>query len=73
MSQILADNEIGINSLNSKQREVFNGVHTWYKDYVKYDRRNVEPICIFLSGSGGTFSFGESNIQHHINNIALSL
>ena len=54
MSQILADNEIGINSLNSKQREVFNVVHTWYKDYVKYNMHNVEPICIFLSGSGGT-------------------
>ena len=44
----------GINSLNSKQREVFNVVHTWAKDYVKYDKRNVEPTHMFLSGSGST-------------------
>ena len=29
-------------------------VETWAKDYVKYDGHNVEPIHIFLSGSGGT-------------------
>ena len=56
MPQILPDDEIakGINSLNSKQREVFNVVHAWAKDYVKYDGYNVEPIQIFLLGSGGT-------------------
>ena len=27
----------GINSLNSKQMEVFNVVHTWAEDYVKYN------------------------------------
>ena len=54
MSNILPDNEIveGINSLNSKQREVFNAVHTWAKYYVKYDRRNAEPVHILLSGKG---------------------
>ena len=33
MPQVLPDNEIaeGINSLNSKQREVFNVLHTWVK------------------------------------------
>ena len=33
MPKILPDNDIaeGINSLNSKQREVFNVVHTWLK------------------------------------------
>ena len=53
--QILLDDEIGksINSLNSKQRVVFNVVHTWAEDYVKCDGHNVEPIYIFLSGSGG--------------------
>ena len=29
-------------------------VHTWAKDYVKYDGREVEPVHIFLSGSRGT-------------------
>ena len=29
-------------------------VHSWAKDYVKYDGHNVKPIHIFLSGSGGT-------------------
>ena len=54
IAQILADNEIaaGINSLNSKQREFYNVVHAWAKDYVNDDRHNVEPIHIFLSGSG---------------------
>ena len=49
--QILSDDKIaeGINSLNSKQREIFNEIHTWLKEYVKYDGRNVEPIQ-----SGGT-------------------
>ena len=36
MPKILTDDEIkeGINSLNSKQREVFNVAYTWAKDYV---------------------------------------
>ena len=29
-------------------------VHTWAKDYMKYDGHNIEPIHIFLSGSLGT-------------------
>ena len=56
MLQILPDNEIakGIKSLNSKQREVFNVVYTWAKDYVKYYGHDVESVHILLSGSGGT-------------------
>ena len=56
MPKILPDNDIaeGINSLNSKQREVFNVVHTWAKDYVKYNGHNVESVHIFLLGSRGT-------------------
>ena len=56
MPQILPDREIAkdINSLNSKQREAFSVVHTWAKNYVKYDGHDVEPVQIFLSGSGGT-------------------
>ena len=50
MPQILPDDGIaeGINSLNSKQREVFDVVHSWVKDYVKYDGHNVEPIHFFF-------------------------
>ena len=40
MPQILPDDE-SINSLNSKQREVFNVVHRWAKNYVKYDAHDV--------------------------------
>ena len=56
MLQVLPDDEIakGINSLNSKQREVFNVVHTWAKNFVKCDGKDVEPVHIFLSGSGAT-------------------
>ena len=41
-------------SLKSKQREVFEVVHKWVKEYVKCNGHNVEPIHIFLSGNGGT-------------------
>ena len=53
---MLQDDEIAesINSLNSKQREVFNLGHTWAKDYVKHDGHNVKQIQIFLSDSGNT-------------------
>ena len=56
MPQVLLDDEIekGINSLNSKQREVCNVVHTWTKSFAKCDGHDVEPMHIFLSDSGGT-------------------
>ena len=56
MPQILADNEIAedINSLNSKQREVFNVIHKWAKEYLECNGNIVEPNHIFLSASGGT-------------------
>ena len=67
MLQILPDNEIakGINSLNSKQREVFNVVYTWAKDYVKYYGHDVESLHILLSGSGVT---GKSHLLKVIYN-----
>ena len=54
--QILLDQEVAeeINSLNSKQREVFNAIHTWAKDYVKYDTHDIEQLLKFLSGSEET-------------------
>ena len=50
---MLPDDEIaeGVESLHSKQREVFNVVPTWDKDYVKYDGHDVEPVHVFLLGS----------------------
>ena len=56
MPQVLPDDEIakGISSLNSKESKIFNVVHTWAKNFVKYDGHGVEPVHIFLSGSGGT-------------------
>ena len=35
--------------LDSKQAEVSSVIHTWAKDYVKYDKHDVEPVHIFLS------------------------
>ena len=68
--QILPDDEIveGINSLNSKQKEVFNVVHTWTKDYVKCDGHSVEQNHLFFSGSGGT---GKSHLVKVICNAIL--
>ena len=70
MPQILRDDELaeGINYLNSKQREVFTVVHTWAKDYVKYNENNIEPIHIFPSGSGGA---GKSHLVDVIHNAII--
>ena len=67
MPQILPDDEIagGINSLNSKQRKVFNVIHKWTKEYAKYNIHNVKPIHIFLLGSGDT---GKSHLVKVIYN-----
>ena len=67
MPQILPDDEIakGINSLNVKQSKVFSVVHTVAKNYVKCDGHDVEPVHIFLSGSGGT---GKSHLVKVIYN-----
>ena len=67
MPQILQDGEIakGVNSVNSKQREVFNVVYKWTKDYVKCNGHNVEPVYIFFSDSGGT---GKSHLVKVIYN-----
>ena len=50
---MLPDDEIAesVESLHSKQREVFDVVHTWDTDYVKYDGHDVEPVHVFLLGS----------------------
>ena len=32
--------------------EIFNVVHTWAKNYVKYEGFDVETVQIFVSGSG---------------------
>ena len=70
MPKIWSEDEIleNINSLNSKQRDVFNVVHNWAKDYVKYNGK-VKPIHIFLSGSGGT---GKSHLVKTIYNAVSS-
>ena len=56
MPKILRDDEIaeGINFLKSKQREIFNIVHKWAKDFVKCNGYNVEPQRLFLSISEST-------------------
>ena len=52
MLQIWPGDEIekGINFSNSKQREIFNVVHTWDKDYIEHDGHDAEPVYIFLFG-----------------------
>ena len=60
MPEIPPDNEIAgsIRSLNEKQRMVFNVVHKWLRNFIKRLSTKtcfaVDPIRIFLSGSGGT-------------------
>ena len=47
---MLPDDKIGegVNSLNSKQREVINLVFTWAKHYVKQTINDIEPAHMFL-------------------------
>ena len=47
--QILPDDEFAkvIYFSNSKQREVISVVHTWAKNFVKYDGHDVEPVHSF--------------------------
>ena len=43
-------------------------VHTWVKDYVKYNGHDVEPMCIFLPGSRG---LSKSHLVKVIHNAIL--
>lgn len=56
IDDLLLDDQVaaGTNSLNSKQREVFSMLHTWAKDYVKYDGGNVKPVHVSISDNEGT-------------------
>ena len=46
-------------------------VHTWANDYVKYNGYDMEPVHIFISGSGGT---GKSHLVKVIcNEISTTL
>ena len=59
MPRIMRDDEIlgSVNSLNSKQRNVFNVVNNWVKEYAKHKGINAKPVLICLSGSGGSGKF----------------
>ena len=72
LPKILPDDEIVevMNLLNSKQKEILIAVHILAKDYVKYDGHNVEPVHIFLSGSG---SIGKSHLVKVISKILKTL
>ncbi|XP_066910247.1 uncharacterized protein [Clytia hemisphaerica] len=58
-SILLPDNEINtrIRSLNPQQREIFDVIHKWGRNFVKNlsskDPKIVEPFHIFLTGGGG--------------------
>ena len=70
---VIPDNIINenIRSLNMKQREVFNFIYTWSRDYIKSLRckviKKVKPFHIFITGCAG---FEKS---HLIKTIFLSL
>jgi len=58
-NNILNDSEIDrlIRGLNTMQREVFNVVHKWARDFVKNSfckvPKEIEPFYVFLTGGGG--------------------
>ena len=53
----------GINSLNSKQKEVYNVVQTWTKDNVQYDGHLLGSIEISAVNIGGTTSHSGPGIK----------
>ena len=68
--RIMIDDEIfeSTNPLNSKQRDVFNVVHNWAKEYADHKGVNVKPVHIFLYGHGST---GKSHLVKTIYNAVL--
>ena len=59
-----------INSVNPKQSRVFNVIHKWAKEYVKYNRHNIEPVHMpnRLSSTGST---GKSHVVKTIYDIEI--
>lgn len=70
--KILPDDEITeeIDYLNSKERNVFNVVHTWVKNFVKYNGHHAEPVHVIFLGKGGT---GKSHFVKVIHNTISKL
>ena len=56
---ILADEDINakIRSFNKEQKKVFDFVHKWARDHVKYRssrrKKEVQPVHLFITGGGG--------------------
>lgn len=68
-SQVKSDETAGaeiVNSFNSKQREIFNVVHRWPKDYIKHNGQHFEPIHMFYAGSEGRGKFHLVKIIYHV-------
>ena len=59
MPTTISDDELNrrIGSLNQRQREIFDVVYTWGKNYIQSSKRDrgfeIEPLYIFLTGNGG--------------------
>ena len=59
LTVVLDDNVINknIRSLNMQQREIFNLVHKWSRDFIKSlgckMHQNVKPLYIFITGEAG--------------------
>ena len=68
----MADDETleRINSLNTKQCEVFNIVLNWAKEYTKRKGVYVNPLHVFLSESVGT---GKSHLVKTIYAVSKAL
>ena len=55
----MPDSEINskIRSLNTKQREIFEVINKWARDYVKHSsclvNKSISPLHLFITGSGG--------------------
>ena len=78
MAEIPPDNEIAgsIRSLIEKQRMVFNVVHKWLRNFIKRLSTKtcfvVDPIRIFLSGSGVQESLIKNYLPGCFKRITLS-
>ncbi|MEO2221042.1 MAG: AAA family ATPase, partial [Nitrosopumilus sp.] len=58
-----------VRSLNSQQREIFETIHKWAKQHLKYQNcinpRKVEPLHLFVTGNAGTGKSFLLNLLHN--------
>ena len=75
-STLMPDSEINpkIRLLNAKQREIFEVINKWAREYVKHSscllNESISPLHLFITGSGGC---GKSHLIKTVYNSLLKI